>query len=103
MGLRFLRHIERNSILLFTVPADSRDIRKEYEILLFELQQYNPELLDKTRFLAVTKADLADEELTRELKKDLPEIPFLFISSHKKLGLNRLKNMLWNELTRINP
>ena len=103
LGLRFLRHIERNSILLFTVPADSRDIRKEYEILLFELQQYNPELLDKTRFLAVTKADLADEELTRELKKDLPEIPFLFISSHKKLGLNRLKNMLWNELTRINP
>jgi GTP-binding protein len=102
LGLRFLRHIERNSVLLFMIPADSRDIKKEYLVLLNELKQYNPELLDKTRVLAVTKADLADEELTSELKKDLPDLPFVFISSHKKLGLNRLKNLLWEELMRIN-
>ncbi len=102
LGLRFLRHIERNSVLLFTIPVDCKDIREEYKILLNELNQFNPELLDKTRILAITKADLADEELTRELKKDLPDVPYLFISSHKKLGLNRLKNMLWNELNRIN-
>ena len=102
LGLRFLRHIERNSLLLFMIPVDSKDIRKEYEILLNELKQYNTELLDKTRVLAVTKADLADEELTAELKKDLPDLPFIFISSHKKLGLNRLTNLLWNELNRIN-
>jgi len=102
LGLRFLRHIERNSILLFMVPVDSQDIRKEYEILLNELRQFNPELLDKARVLAVTKSDLADAELTRELKKELPEIPTVFISSIKKLGLNRLKNMIWEELNRIN-
>ena len=82
--------------------VDSKDICKEYEILLNELKQYNPELLDKTRVLAVTKADLADEELTAELKKELPDLPFVFISSHKKLGLNRLTNLLWHELNRIN-
>jgi GTP-binding protein len=103
IGLRFLRHIERNSILLFMVPVDTKDIRKEYEILLNELRQYNPELLDKARVLAVTKADLADAELTRELKKDLPDVPYIFISSHKKLGLDKLKSMIWNELNRINP
>ena len=102
IGLRFLRHIERNSILLFMVPVDSQDIRKEYEILLNELRQFNPELLDKARVLAVTKADLADAELTRELKKELPDLPSVFISSHKKLGLNKLKSMIWNELNRIN-
>jgi GTP-binding protein len=102
IGLRFLRHIERNSILLFMVPVDSPDIRKEYEILLNELRQFNPELLDKARVLAVTKTDLADAELTRELKKELPDVPYVFISSHKKLGLNKLKSMLWEELNRIN-
>jgi GTPase len=102
LGLRFLRHIERNSALLFTIPVDCNDIKKEYNILLNELRQYNPELLDKSRILAVTKADLADEELTREIKKELPDLPYVFISSHKKLGLNRLKNLLWSELNRIN-
>ena len=100
LGLRFLRHIERNSTLLFMVPADSKDIRKEYQILLNELAQYNPELLDKMRVLAVTKSDLADEEIIRELKKDLPEIPTVFISSHKQTGLEKLKKMLWEELNR---
>ena len=102
IGLRFLRHIERNSILLFMIPVDSSDIRKEYDILLNELRQFNPELLDKARVLAVTKSDLADAELIHEIKKELPDVPFVFISSHKKLGLNKLKNMLWEELNRIN-
>ena len=84
------------------VPVDSQDIKKEYEILLNELRQFNPELLDKARVLAVTKSDLADAELMRELKKELPDVPSVFISSHKKLGLNKLKNMLWEELNRIN-
>jgi GTP-binding protein len=100
LGLRFLRHIERNSILLFMIPADSKDIRKEYHILLNELGQYNPELLDKTRVLAITKSDLADDELIRELKKDLPDIPAVFISSHRKTRLEKLKQMLWEELNR---
>ena len=98
LGLRFLRHIERNSALLFMVPADARDIRKEYQVLLNELRQYNPELLDKKRILAVTKSDLADEEIVGELKKDLPDIPAVFISSHKKTGLEKLKQMLWEAL-----
>jgi GTP-binding protein len=84
------------------IPVDSRDIRKEYEILLNELKQFNPELLDKTRILAITKSDLADAELTVEMKKDIPDLPFVFISSHKNLGLNRLKKILWEELNRIN-
>jgi GTP-binding protein len=100
LGLRFLRHIERNSTLLFMVPVDAKDIRKEYQILLNELSQYNPELLDKSRILAVTKADLADEEILIELKKDLPDIPTVFISSHKMTGLEKLKKMLWEELIR---
>jgi GTP-binding protein len=100
LGLRFLRHIERNSTLLFMVPVDAKDIRKEYDILLNELSQYNPELLDKSRVLAITKADLADEEILAELKKDLPDIPAVFISSHKSTGLEKLKKMLWDELTR---
>jgi len=102
LGLRFLRHIERNAILLFMIPVDSKDIQKEYRILLTELEKYNPELLDKARVLAVTKSDLADEEILRELKKDLPPIPFVFISSHKKTGLQKLKGMLWEELIRMN-
>ncbi len=100
LGLRFLRHIERNAVLLFMVPVDSKDIRKEYLILLNELKQYNPELLDKYRVLAITKADLADAEITHELKKDLPDIPLVFISSHRKTGLEQLKKMLWEELNR---
>jgi GTPase len=102
LGLRFLRHIERNSLLLFIIPVDCDDIRKEYEILLNELRQYNPELLDKSRVLGISKADLADEELTREIKKDLPDIPAVFFSSHLNRGLTSLKTLLWKELNRIN-
>ncbi len=98
LGLRFLRHIERNSLLLFLVPADANDIHKEYQILLNELRQYNPELLDKRRVLAISKADLLDEELELELQKDLPNIPHLFISSHTGKGLVQLKDLLWREL-----
>jgi len=101
LGLRFLRHIERNAILLFMVPADANDIKKEYEILLNELAQYNPELLDKQRLLAVTKCDMLDEELTEDLKKDLPEgIKTVFISSVANIGLTELKDMLWEELNK---
>ena len=100
LGLRFLRHIERNSILLFMVPVDSKDIRREYQILLHELEEYNPELLDKSRVLAITKCDLADEEILSDVKKDLPKIPHVFISSHKKSGLEKLKGMLWEELNK---
>ncbi|MEI6900077.1 MAG: GTPase ObgE [Bacteroidota bacterium] len=102
LGLRFLRHIERNSILLFLIPVDSKDIKKEYDILLNELKQFNPDLLDKSRVLAITKADLADEELTTEIGKELPELPCVFISSHKQIGLTRLKNLLWNEMNKTN-
>jgi GTP-binding protein len=100
LGIRFLRHIERNSILLFIVPADSNDINKEYSILLNELKLYNPELLDKSRMLAISKCDLLDDELIAELKKDLPPIPHVFISAHNQMGLQKLKDMLWAELTK---
>jgi len=100
IGLRFLRHIERNSVLLFMIPADSNDIRHEYQILLRELEMYNPELLDKSRLLAISKSDLADEEIISELKKELPDIPTVFISSHKKTGLEKLKGMLWEVLNK---
>ena len=100
LGMRFLRHIERNSILLFMVAADSNDIKKEYEILLNELKLYNPELLDKSRMLAITKCDLLDDELIAEVKKDLPPIPHVFISSHTQLGLSKLKDMIWAELNK---
>jgi GTP-binding protein len=100
LGLRFLRHIERNSILLFMIPVDSKDLMKEYHILLNELTQYNPELLDKTRVLAITKSDLADDEIQHELKKDLPDLPCVFISSHNRSGLEKLKSMLWAELNK---
>ena len=98
LGLRFLRHIERNSLLLFMVPADSDDIRKEYEILLNEIAQFNPELLDKQRVLAITKSDLLDDELIDEIKKDLPDIPYVFISSVINMGITELKDILWQEL-----
>lgn len=98
LGLRFLRHIERNSILLFLIPADSKDIRQEYNILLNELNQFNPELLDKSRILAISKSDLLDEELTRAMKKELPKVPHVFISSIAQKGLLKLKDMIWKEL-----
>lgn len=99
LGLRFLRHIERNSILLFTIPADSDDIQKEYAILHNELKQYNPELLDKERILAITKSDLLDEELTEEIKKDLPPLPTIFISAITNYNLDQLKKLIWEKLT----
>ena len=99
LGLRFLRHIERNSTLLFMVPADSDDIAKEYKILLGELQKYNPELLDKNRILAVSKSDMLDEELIAEIKKELPtDLPSLFISSVAQQGLTELKDLIWKKL-----
>ncbi len=98
LGLRFLRHIERNSILLFLVPADSDNITKEYQILLNELGQYNPELLDKDRILAISKSDMLDEELVDEIKKDLPEVPYVFISSVANMGLMKLKDLIWSAL-----
>ena len=99
LGIRFLRHIERNSILLFMIPSDSKDIKKEYKILLNELKQYNPELLTKSRVLAISKADLLDEELKKALKKELPKtVPAVFISSHTGEGLVELKDKLWKEI-----
>lgn len=98
LGLRFLRHIERNSLLLFMIPADSDDINKEYKVLLNELKQYNPELLHKERLLAITKSDMLDDELTEALKKDLPKIPYVFISSVAQKGLTELKDMIWEHL-----
>lgn len=98
LGLRFLRHIERNAVLLFMVPADSRDIQKEFDILLKELEAYNPELMHKPRLLAITKSDLLDEELQAEIQKDLPKIPTVFISSVARLGLVELKDLLWKEI-----
>ena len=99
LGIRFLRHIERNSLLLFVIPADTGSIREEYEILINELRMYNPELLDKKRVLAVSKSDLLDEELMNETRKDLPDIPRVFISSLTGLGLTDLKDLLWKVLT----
>ncbi len=99
LGMRFLRHIERNSVLLFMIPADSDDIARDYEILLGELTQYNPELLDKQRLLAVTKCDMLDEELLEQMRGHLPEgIPSVFISSISGLNIPRLKDMLWEAL-----
>ena len=100
LGLRFLRHIERNSILLFLIPADSKDIRNEYHILLNELKQFNPQLLDKSKILAITKTDMLDQELIDEIKKDLPAVPFIFISSFTNVGLKKLKDLIWRELNK---
>ena len=99
LGLRFLRHIERNSLLLFMVPGDTTDIKHDYEVLLGELQKFNPELLDKHRVLAVTKCDLLDEELIEMLKEELPDdLPVVFISAVTGFGLDELKDVLWHEL-----
>ena len=99
LGLRFLRHIERNSLLLFMVPGDTDDIKKESEILLNELAQFNPDMLDKHRVLAVTKCDLLDEELIEMLRETLPEdLPVVFISAVTGFGLDELKDVLWSEL-----
>jgi len=99
LGHRFLRHIERNSTLLFLIPADSDDIKKEYDILLNELKKHNPELLDKDRLLAISKSDMLDEELIEEIEKELPTgIQHLFISSIAQSGLTELKDELWKML-----
>lgn len=99
LGLRFLRHIERNSLLLFLIPADSPNIKDEYEILLNELNKYNPELLDKKRILAVSKSDMLDEELKNAIRKELPSaIPATFISSVTNHGLTELKDLIWQNL-----
>ncbi|MDZ4716641.1 MAG: GTPase ObgE [Cytophagales bacterium] len=99
LGIRFLKHIERNALLLFMIPADSRDIRNEFEILLNELRKYNPELLDKKRILAISKSDMLDEELRQGLEKELPSgIPHLFISALTNQGLTELKDLIWKNL-----
>ncbi|MDB5150839.1 MAG: obgE, partial [Mucilaginibacter sp.] len=102
LGFRFLRHIERNSVLLFMVPVDtSRSIKEEYQILLKELQEYNPELVHKPRVLAVTKSDMLDKELQDEMSKELPEgVPSIFISSVAQKGIDELKDLLWKEINR---
>ena len=105
LGIRFLRHIERNSVLLFLVQADAKDIIKEYKILLNELKQYNPELLDKQRILGISKSDLLDEELTAEIKKDINKrfrekktVPLVFFSSQTQQGLIELKDVIWKKI-----
>jgi GTP-binding protein len=99
LGLRFLRHIERNSILLFVVPADSNNIEKEYKILLGELEKYNPQLLGKKRILAISKTDIISDDLTLELEKNLPkDIPHIFFSSVSQFNINRLKDLLWKTI-----
>ena len=99
LGLRFLRHIERNAVLLFMVPADSDDIKRDYEVLLNELRQFNPDLPDKSRVLAVTKSDMLDDELREEIAKTLPDdLPTVFISSVTGQGLTELKDILWREI-----
>ena len=108
LGLRFLRHIERNAVLLFMVPADADDIKREYEILLDEVVKFNPELEDKHRVLAISKSDMLDEELIEEMKKELPEgVPCVFLSSVTGQGVMELKDMLWAAITdesnRIEP
>ena len=98
LGHRFLRHIERNSMLMFMVPADSNDIAEEYRILLNELKEYNPEMLDKQRLLVITKSDLLDDELTEEIRKELPDVSYHFISAVANLGLVALNDTIWKML-----
>ena len=104
LGYRFLRHIERNSTLLFLVPCDVESIEGQYEILLDELRRYNPELLDKDRVLAISKSDMLDEELKAELEKEVAKafkkIPYVFISSVAQQGLQELKDTLWEVLNK---
>jgi GTP-binding protein len=100
LGLRFLRHIERNAVLLFLVPADANDIKAEYEILLNELREFNPDLMDKPRVLAVSKSDMLDDELIAEIEQTLPEdLPHVFLSSVTGQGVTALKDILWREIT----
>ncbi len=96
LGLRFLRHIERNATLLFMIPADSKDIKADYKVLLNELKKFNKDLLDKKRLLAITKSDLLDEELMAEMKKELPKVPHIFISSATNYNIVQLKDKLWS-------
>ena len=99
LGIRFLRHVERNSLLLFMIPADAHDIQQEFEILLSELKQYNPELLDKKRILAISKSDLLDTELKTAIQKELPkDISSVFISSITLEGIPELKDLIWQNL-----
>lgn len=99
LGIRFLRHIERNSILLFLVPADAPDIRDQYNILLGELKKYNPELLDKKRLLAISKSDMLDDQLMQEMERELPKgISYLFISSVTQMNLDKLKDLIWQAI-----
>jgi GTP-binding protein len=98
LGIRFLRHIERNSILLFMIPADSSNIIDEYDILVNELKMFNPELLDKRRILGISKSDMADEEIRNEIRKNLPELPGVFFSSLTGEGITTLKDMIWKIL-----
>ena len=99
IGLRFLRHIERNAVLLFMIPADSDDIRRDYEILLNELREFNPDLADKSRVLAISKSDMLDDELRDEMARELPEgVPAVFISAVTGQGLTELKDLLWREI-----
>jgi GTP-binding protein len=101
LGLRFLRHIERNAILLFMIPADSDDIQKEYNILLHELEEYNPELIDKQRILAITKSDMLDEELMKAMEAELPtDVPHIFISAVADYNITELKDLLWSEINK---
>lgn len=102
LGLRFLRHIERNSILLFVVPCDADDITEQYNILLNELKQFNPELLDKRRVLAISKTDIIDDVMKQEMEQSLPDIPYVFFSSQTGAGITNLKDMLWKELEQSN-
>jgi len=99
LGIRFLRHIERNSILLFMIPADAPVIQEQYRILLGELEKYNPELLDKKRILAISKADMLDEGLMKEMEQEIPkDIPFVFISSVSQFNLDKLKDLIWQAI-----
>ncbi len=100
LGHRFLRHIERNAILLFLVPADANDHAREYEVLVEELRKYNPEMLDKGRILAISKSDMLDEELTEAIRAELPnDVPVLFFSSVSQMNLTQLKDLIWRKLT----
>jgi GTP-binding protein len=99
LGIRFLRHIERNSILLFLIPADAKDIGEQYRILLGELRKYNPELLDKKRLLAISKVDMLDVQLMKEMEREIPnDLPYVFISSVSQFNLEKLKDLIWQAI-----